>query len=131
MANADLQRRIDDLPFEKMEADEVLARLQADLDRELVVQRNREGELDQLSAEFKVTESALRQELFQAQEELEKDSELEDSELHVSSKRLDAANQLIEGTKAKLDCEKIIFQSDDGLLRELEHALANKAETKK
>ena len=69
-----MKRWINDLSIEKREADEKLAKLQADL----VVQRSREGELDQLRAEFKAMESTLRQKLSQAWEELEKkDSKLE------------------------------------------------------
>ena len=59
-ANADLQKRVEALSAEKREADEKLVMLQADLDRELVAQRSREGELDQLWTEFQATESVLR-----------------------------------------------------------------------
>ena len=121
-----MKRWINDLSIEKREADEKLARLQADL----VVQRSRGGELDQLWPEFKATESLLRQELSQARGKLE-DSELEkkDSELHVASKRLEGLNK---GAMAELDCERIVFRSKkNGLLRELKQALTDKAETKK
>ena len=82
--NADLQRRINTLSAEERQADEKLARLQADLDRELVAKRSWKGELDHLRTEFQATESVLWQELFWAWEELEnKGSELKkkDSEL--------------------------------------------------
>ena len=82
--NADLLRRVDTLSAEKREADERLVKLQADLDRELVAQLSRKGELDQLPKEFQATELVLQRELFQARKELKnKSSELErrDSEL--------------------------------------------------
>ena len=50
--NADLLRMIDALSVEKIEANEKLAKLQADLDRGLVAQRSQEGELDRLRKEF-------------------------------------------------------------------------------
>jgi len=111
MANADLQRQINDLSIEKREADEIHSKLQADLDYELAVQRSHEGELDQFWAEFEAMESVLRQELSQAQEELK------DSELQVASKRLEGANWLVKGAKSKFDCERIAFQTEkDGPL---------------
>ena len=75
----------------------------------------------------------LRQEQSQAQEELEKDLELEkkDSELQVASKGLEATNRLAEGGKAELDRERIVFQGKDGLLCELEQALVHKAKAEK
>ena len=122
-ANADLLKRVHALSTEKREANEKLAKLQADLDRELVAQQSREGELDQLQKEFWAIESVLRQELSQAREELENISsklEKRDSELQAASQGLDAANWLAEGIKAEPDRERSVFQSEkDGLLREL------------
>ena len=105
--NADLQRRINALSAEKREANEKLAKLQADLDRELVAQRSREGEFDRLRMEFQAIELVLQQELFQAREELEKKgSELakKDSELHAAFQGLKVVSRLAEGDKAELDC---------------------------
>ena len=59
-ANADLLRRVDALSVEKREANEKLAKLQADLDNELVAQRSWEGGLDRLWKEFRETESVLQ-----------------------------------------------------------------------
>ena len=55
--------------------------------------------------------------------------EKKDFELQAASKGLEAANQLVEGIKAELECERIVFQREkDSLLRELEQALTDKAE---
>ena len=89
-----------------------LAKLQADLDRELVAQQIQEEELDQLQKEFQAMESVLQQELSQALEELEnKSSKLEkrDSKLQAASQGLEAANWLAEGVKAELDHVRSIF----------------------
>ena len=100
-----------------------------------MAKQNRKGELDHLQTEFQATESVLRQELFQDQEELEnKGSELKkkDFELQVASQGLEAANRLAKGDKTELDHERIAFQSEkDDFLRELEQALADKAKAKK
>ena len=52
-------RRIDTLSAKKREADEKLAKLQADLDCKLVAQLSRKGKLDWLRKEFQATESVL------------------------------------------------------------------------
>ena len=59
-ANANLLRRVDTLFAEKREADKRLVKLQTDLDREMVAQRNQEGELDQLWKKFKAMELVSR-----------------------------------------------------------------------
>ena len=81
-------RRVDALFVKKRKADERIAKLQADLDCELVAQRSKEGELDWLWKDFQGTELVLRKELSKAREELKnKSSELEerDSELLAAS----------------------------------------------
>ena len=62
-ANIDLLKRVDAISAEKKKADERLVKLQADLDRELVTQRSRQGKLERLRKEFQVMESVLRKEL--------------------------------------------------------------------
>ena len=58
--------------------------------------------------------------------------EKRDSELQATSQRLEAANRLAKGIKTELDYERSVFQSEkDGLLCELEQALADKAEVEK
>jgi len=50
----------------------------------------------------------------------------------VALKWLEAANWLIEGVKAELNYERIIFQGENGsLLHELEQGLTNKAVVEK
>ena len=62
-ANIDLLKRVDALSAEKKKADERLVKLRADLDRELVTQRSRQGKLERLRKEFQVMESVLQKEL--------------------------------------------------------------------
>ena len=63
-----------------------------------------------------------------------KSSKLEkrDSELQAASQGLKTANWLAKGIKSALDHERSVFQSmKDGLLRQLELALTDKAEAEK
>jgi len=66
----------------------------------------------------------LRQELSQAQEEMEKKGsklEKKDCELQATSQGLKAVNWLVKGGKDELDSKRIAFQGEkDGLLRALE-----------
>ena len=99
--NAELLERVEALSAERRQADDKLASLQAELDRESAARRGQEHELDRLWEELEKERS-----------EFGKDFELDqkDSELQAASKALEAASKLAEDIKAELSLRCLLYR---------------------